>query len=101
MGNGEDGLHLAYSNNGLKWEALNDNNVIDGAFIKEKEKYVLFLKDETKNPPRKNIRIATSNKLTDDYSKPTSPITGDYWAEGPTPLKIDDSWIVYFDKSLS
>ena len=25
MGNGEDGLHLATSNDGLKWEALNDN----------------------------------------------------------------------------
>jgi hypothetical protein len=25
MGNGEDGLHLAYSTNGLKWEALKDN----------------------------------------------------------------------------
>ena len=25
MGNGEDGLHLAYSYDGLKWEALNNN----------------------------------------------------------------------------
>lgn len=25
MGNGEDGLHLAYSIDGLKWEALNNN----------------------------------------------------------------------------
>ncbi|MBK6281801.1 MAG: hypothetical protein IPF54_03245 [Draconibacterium sp.] len=25
MGNGEDGLHLATSNDGLKWEALNNN----------------------------------------------------------------------------
>jgi len=25
VGNGEDGLHLAYSNDGLKWEALNSN----------------------------------------------------------------------------
>lgn len=76
-------------------------NVIDGTLIKEKEKYILFLKDETKTPPQKNIRIATSNKLTAIYGKPTSPITGDYWAEGPTPLKIGDSWIVYFDKYMN
>ena len=76
-------------------------NVIDGTLIKEKENYVLFLKDETKTPPQKNIRIATSNKLTENYSNPTAPITGNYWAEGPTPLKIGDWWIVYFDKYMN
>jgi len=76
-------------------------NVIDGTLIKEKKNYVLFLKDETKTPPQKNIRIATSNKLTENYSNPTAPITGNYWAEGPTPLKIGDWWIVYFDKYMN
>jgi len=76
-------------------------NVIDGTLIKEKKNYVLFLKDETKTPPQKNIRIATSNKLTGNYSNPTAPITGNYWAEGPTPLKIGDWWIVYFDKYMN
>jgi hypothetical protein len=59
----------------------------------------MFLKDETPKPvPQKNIRIATSSKLTGDYSLPTKPITGNYWAEGPTAIKIDNNWIVYFDK---
>ena len=26
------------------------------------------------------------------------PVTGDYWAEGPTVLMIGDTWHVYFDK---
>ena len=73
-------------------------NVIDGTLIKEGGQYVLFLKDETRTPPQKNIRIAISDKLTSDYSKPSQPITGDYWAEGPTPIKVGDYWIVYFDK---
>lgn len=73
-------------------------NVIDGTLIQEKNKYVLFLKDETPEPPQKNIRIATSKNLSSGYSKPTKPITGDYWAEGPTPVKIGKYWIVYFDK---
>lgn len=75
-----------------------DFNVIDGTLIKEKNEYFLFLKDETRNPPEKNIRISRSTELTNGYSKPTPPVTGDYWAEGPTPIKIDDFWYVYFDK---
>ncbi|NQU54151.1 MAG: glycoside hydrolase family 43 protein [Bacteroidetes bacterium] len=73
-------------------------NVIDGTLINEHGKYVLFLKDETLLPPEKNIRVATSSELTKNYSKPTHSITGDYWAEGPTPLKVGEYWIVYFDK---
>lgn len=73
-------------------------NVIDGTLIKENNNYILFLKDETRTPPQKNIRIARSKNLTSNYSKPTPPITGNYWAEGPTPIKIGNHWIVYFDK---
>jgi len=28
----------------------------------------------------------------------SDPITGDYWAEGPSPLKVGDNLYVYFDK---
>ena len=73
-------------------------NVIDGTIIKDNGKYILFLKDETRHPAEKNIKIATSSELIKNYGKPTNPITGDYWAEGPTPIKIGDYWIVYFDK---
>ncbi len=73
-------------------------NVIDGTLIKEGAAYVLFLKDETLSPPEKNIRVAISSELTGKYSRPSEPITGNYWAEGPTPVKMDDYYIVYFDK---
>lgn len=73
-------------------------NVIDGTLINENGKYFLFLKDETRHPAEKNIRVATSSYLEKNYTIPSKPITGDYWAEGPTPLKIGDYWIVYFDK---
>ncbi len=73
-------------------------NVIDGTMVSEKGQYILFLKDETRTPPQKNIRIATSSRLTAGFGKPSAPITGNYWAEGPTPVKIDGKWIVYFDK---
>jgi hypothetical protein len=73
-------------------------NVIDATIKKNGEKYVMFLKDETRNPPQKNIRIATSKNLYGPYSEPSEPITGEYWAEGPTALKINDTWFLYFDK---
>ena len=73
-------------------------NVIDGTLVKTDKQYVLFLKDETRTPPEKNIRTATSSELTGNYSPASEPITGDYWAEGPTPVKIGDYWVVYFDK---
>lgn len=73
-------------------------NVIDGTLMNENGKYILFLKDETRYPPEKNIRFATSKELTQNYGKPSKPISGDYWAEGPTSVKIGGYWYVYFDK---
>jgi hypothetical protein len=73
-------------------------NVIDASIVHNGRNYIMFLKDETRNPPQKNIRIASSKRLTDGYSQPSAPITGNYWAEGPTVIKIGDQWIVYFDK---
>lgn len=73
-------------------------NVIDATIVKEDNRYIMFFKDETIEPPQKNIKIATSEKLTGPYSEAGDPITIDYWAEGPTTLKINDTWIVYFDK---
>jgi beta-xylosidase len=75
-------------------------NVIDATIQKDGKQYLMFLKDETRQPPQKNIRIAVSNNLTNGYGKPSLPITGDYWAEGPTSIKIDSKWIIYFDKYL-
>ncbi|EPR69537.1 glycoside hydrolase family 43 protein [Cyclobacterium qasimii] len=73
-------------------------NVIDGTIQKNEGQYYLFVKNETREPAEKNIRIATSNTLTGPYSKARPSITGDYWAEGPTVTKVEGKWIVYFDK---
>jgi beta-xylosidase len=73
-------------------------NVIDATIQKNGKRYLMFLKDETRKPAQKNIRIATSKKLTGGYGKASLPITGNYWAEGPTVIKIGENWIVYFDK---
>ena len=58
----------------------------------------MFLKNENDAPVEKNLRIATSKKLTGGYTDAGAPITGKYWAEGPTVLINGNKWIVYFDK---
>ena len=74
-------------------------NVIDATIVRDGKKFVMFLKDETPKPiPQKNIRVATSSQLASGYGNPSAPITGQYWAEGPTAVKIKNNWIVYFDK---
>jgi hypothetical protein len=73
-------------------------NVIDATIQMNGNQYLMFLKDETRYPPQKNLRTASSTTLTGGYSTPSAPITGNYWAEGPTVLKKGNQWIVYFDK---
>ena len=75
-------------------------NVIDATIVKSDSEYVMFLKDESNKPftTQKNIRIAKSKNAEGPYSEPSEPITGDYWAEGPTVIKINDIWHLYFDK---
>ncbi|SDC10586.1 glycoside hydrolase family 43 protein [Niabella drilacis] len=73
--------------------------VIDATIRENNGQYIMFLKDETKLPaPQKNIRMATSRYIYKDYSAPSMPITGNYWAEGPSVLQKGKTWIVYFDK---
>jgi hypothetical protein len=73
-------------------------NVIDATIIPDDDRFIMFMKDETLTPPQKNIKFAVSDKFTGPYSEASSPITGNYWAEGPTVLRLNDYWIVYFDK---
>lgn len=73
-------------------------SVIDASIIKNGKQYIMFLKNETRYPVEKNLRIATASKLKGPYSPAGAPISGNYWAEGPTAIRIGDQWIVYFDK---
>ena len=73
-------------------------SVIDASIIKHNQQYLMFLKNETRYPVEKNIRLATAERITGPYSSPGEPITGNYWAEGPTSMYKDGTWIVYFDK---
>ena len=73
-------------------------NVIDGAILHDNDTFYLFVKNETLKPEEKNIRV-TSGKIPYDFPATVSPpITGNYWAEGPSPLRVGEYVYVYFDK---
>jgi beta-xylosidase len=72
-------------------------NAIDATLIKNGDKYVMFVKDETKAPvAKKHIRIATADKAEGPYGHASAPFTPD-WVEGPTTLKIGQFWYIYYD----
>ena len=76
-----------------------DFSVIDATILTKGNRYYMFLKNENPNPPEKNIRITQSESAAGPYPTAVSePITGKYWAEGPTTLEINDYVYVYFDK---
>lgn len=74
-------------------------SVIDATILRKGKTFYMFLKNENSNPPEKNIRMTRSKHAAGPYPVEVSaPITGKYWAEGPTALEVDGIVYVYFDK---
>ncbi len=73
-------------------------NVIDATVFRVDKQWAMILKDETRTPPQKNLRVSFSKKIGKGWSEPSAPITGNYWAEGPTVARLGNEWVVYFDK---
>ncbi len=74
-------------------------NSIDGTLLKHGERYLMFLKDETRRPEaQKNIRVSSSPTPTGPWSPASEPIYNKDWAEGPTIAKVGNGWILYFDR---
>lgn len=76
-----------------------DFSVIDATILKKNGLYYMFVKNENPKPAEKNIRVVSSTHASGPFPIKTSPpITGNYWAEGPTAITINDYTYVYFDK---
>ena len=74
-------------------------NSIDGTLLKHGDRYLMFLKDETRKPEaQKNIRVATSLSPTGPWSPASKPIYDMDWAEGPSICRVGERWILYFDR---
>ena len=73
-------------------------NVIDGFLVTHGKRYLLFYKDERKLPEaKKEILLATSDRLIGPWEAPREPISPRNWVEGPSVVQIDGDWLVYFD----
>ena len=76
-----------------------DFSVIDATILPKNSKFYLFLKNENPNPPEKNIRMTVAEHAIGPYpTNVSAPITGNYWAEGPTTLEVGEYVYIYFDK---
>jgi beta-galactosidase len=74
-------------------------SVIDATILPKDNTFYMFLKNENSNPPEKNIRRTQSKLAAGPYPiQASAPITGEYWAEGPTALEVGEYVYVYFDK---
>ena len=57
----------------------------------------MIMKDETALPsPKKQLRIAEAPRADGPYGPASAPFTAD-WVEGPSVLKRDSGWAVYYD----
>jgi hypothetical protein len=104
---GDDGYnHRMYATTTADFETFSPtrlffdpgHNVIDGTLAGDGERALLFYKDETRNPPAKNLWLAIGARAEGPFGRPIGPITGSYWAEGPTAIRIGGRWFVYFDR---
>ncbi len=74
-------------------------NVIDSTIQKTGDRYVMILKDETRHPPAKSLKVAFSDRVTGPWGPASESFTNaiDGWKEGPTLFRSGDWWVVLFD----
>lgn len=78
--------------------------VIDAAIFEPEPRqtgptrYAMVVKNETRFPPAKTLFLTFAPTLRGPWSAPSAPISGEDWAEGPSPILIDGQWYIYFDK---
>ncbi|MFT3870719.1 MAG: glycoside hydrolase family 43 protein [Nibricoccus sp.] len=104
---GPEGNHRIYATTTKDFEAFTPTrllydggfNVIDASLAKDGDHWLMFVKNESARPKvEKNIRMIKAQTPEGPFSEASSAITGNYWAEGPSAIKVGDDWRVYFDK---
>ena len=73
-------------------------SVIDATFLHADGRHWLIVKDETRNPPKKYLRIAAAESVHGPFGELSAPFTPPgLWCEGPTAIKIGNDYLVYFE----
>jgi len=71
-------------------------NVIDATLLPANGKYYLVVKDETKNPVKKHLRLAESVHADGPFAPAGAAITTN-WVEGPSAIRNGNEFMIYFD----
>lgn len=70
-------------------------SIIDAVIVKkEKDDYVLVLKDNTR--PNRNLKVAFAGNPLGPFTNVSAPFSA-YLTEGPSVVKVGDEWLIYFD----
>ncbi len=72
--------------------------VADATILPADGRFYLIVKDDTSKPPKKFLRLTSSDSVDGpfgDLDEPFTPLR--MWAEGPSAIKIGADYIVYFD----
>jgi alpha-L-fucosidase 2 len=104
-GTSEDDLnHRIYATTTKDWRDFTPTrlfidpgfNCIDATLFRRDGEFHLILKDETKTPPKKHLRMASSKDVEGPWKEMGPPFTRD-WVEGPTAITVGGETLVYFD----
>jgi hypothetical protein len=69
-------------------------STIDATILRNADRYVLVLKDNSRN--KMNLRVAFAASPLGPWGDASPPFTGPF-TEGPSVLKIGDEFLIYFD----
>lgn len=75
-------------------------NVIDATLLPANGKFYLVLKDETKSPVKKHLRLAEGPTAEGPFGPAGTPFTKS-WVEGPSAIRLGADYIIYFDHYTS
>jgi len=104
-GSGDDGWnHRAYYTTTRDFQTFSETklfydggfNVIDATLVKVGARYHLIVKDETRQPVKKNLRLAASERAEGPFGPASEPFTL-AWVEGPSALAVGGEVFIYFD----
>jgi beta-xylosidase len=79
-----------------------NHNVMDPLLVEDKsadlpQRYLLFYKDETLKPkPKKNLLLAVGNSPLGPFVV-QKVVSHTDWVQGPSVLRIDGDWYLYYD----
>jgi beta-xylosidase len=96
--------HRIYSMTTKDWKTFSDPKlffdpgypVIDATIFQDSDNYLMVFKDERRRPLHKQLRTAKSKSIYGPWQEISEPIT-ENWTEGPSLIKLDGSFVIYFD----